>query len=309
MRIRELFLIGFICIGTSGLAQQRPINSMYMFDMLLINPAYAGNHVQLSATAIYRNQWVNFPGAPVTSSFSIQNGFFQDKVGVGLIVSNDQIGIHNDMGVYMSYAYKIKMNSGTLSMGLEAGFNNIKSDFDLLNIRDDSDANLSGLLSEFYPNFGTGFYFSNKQWYLGVSVPRLINNDLMIQTQDAGLPSLAEMKRDYLISFGTTMYLNKDVMLKPSTMIRMQEGSPINYDLNANLIWKETMSVGLSYRNIDSIVGLFELKLHENFHIGYAYDRTVSGISRFSDGSHEIMLNYRIKIPLWHNGVECPAFF
>src|SRR6478752_5816845 len=93
--------------------QQRPVQSLYMFDPLLINPAYAGNHIQLSATAIYRNQWVNLDGAPKTITASIHSGFYKSKVGVGLILSNDQIGIHNDFSLYGAYSYKIKLsNSG-----------------------------------------------------------------------------------------------------------------------------------------------------------------------------------------------------
>src|SRR5882762_10603964 len=94
----------FISAGSLVYAQQRPIQSLYMFDPLLINPAYAGNQVQLSATAIYRNQWVNLDGAPKTFTATAHSGFKKKKVGVGFILSNDQIGIHNDVGLYGCYS-------------------------------------------------------------------------------------------------------------------------------------------------------------------------------------------------------------
>jgi type IX secretion system PorP/SprF family membrane protein len=87
-------------------AQQRPIHSLYMFDPLLINPAYTGTQVQLSATSIYRNQWVNFPGAPKTFTFSASSGFKSNRVGVGILAGNDQIGIHSENTLYLLYSYK-----------------------------------------------------------------------------------------------------------------------------------------------------------------------------------------------------------
>src|SRR5688572_28989447 len=116
MRTLTILFI-FVSAGCS-LAQQRPVQSLYMFDPLLVNPAYAGNHVQLSATAIYRNQWVNLEGAPKTFTATAHSGFFKSKMGLGLIASNDKIGIHNDVGLYGVYSYKIKLvTNGILSFG------------------------------------------------------------------------------------------------------------------------------------------------------------------------------------------------
>src|ERR1043166_3375076 len=100
----------FLCavIAADLAAQQRPVQSLYMFDPLLINPAYAGTQVQLSATAIYRNQWVNLDGAPKTLTATIHSGFYKARMGLGLIITNDQIGIHNDFSLYGVYSYKIQ---------------------------------------------------------------------------------------------------------------------------------------------------------------------------------------------------------
>src|SRR4029077_10050187 len=118
----------FLLIVSLASAQQRPLQSLYMFDPLLINPAYAGTQVQLSATAIYRNQWVNLDGAPKTFTATAHTGFKKKKVGLGFIVSNDQIGIHNDVGLYGVYSYKISITrKSTLAFGLQGGFNNLKS--------------------------------------------------------------------------------------------------------------------------------------------------------------------------------------
>src|SRR5688572_18408253 len=103
-----LAIIILIVAWTNADAQQRPIHSLYMFDPLLINPAYAGTQVQLSGTAIYRNQWVNFPGAPKTFTASAHSGFRKARVGVGILASNDKIGVHSENSLYLLYAYKIQ---------------------------------------------------------------------------------------------------------------------------------------------------------------------------------------------------------
>ena len=103
-QLRRLLAIAMFLMATSAVAQQRPLQSLYMFDPLLVNPAYAGTHVQLSGTAIYRNQWVNFDGAPKTFTGTVHSGFRKARVGLGLIFANDQIGVHSDNSLYGVYS-------------------------------------------------------------------------------------------------------------------------------------------------------------------------------------------------------------
>src|SRR5688572_16962713 len=101
---RAGIILGLLLVMVVAHAQQRPLQSLYMFDPLLVNPAYAGTHVQLSGTAIYRNQWVNFDGAPKTFTGAIHSGFRKARVGLGLLFSNDQIGVHSDNSLYGIYS-------------------------------------------------------------------------------------------------------------------------------------------------------------------------------------------------------------
>src|SRR5687768_11498760 len=128
-----IIVLGILLAAGLASAQQRPLQSLYMFDPLLVNPAYAGSHVQLSGTAIYRNQWVNFDGAPKTFTGTVHSGFRKARVGLGIIFANDQIGVHSDNSLYGVYSYKIPLsqrkNGAVLSMGLQAGFNTLRSDY------------------------------------------------------------------------------------------------------------------------------------------------------------------------------------
>lgn len=291
-------------------AQQRPVQSLYMFDPILINPAYAGTQVQLSSTAIYRNQWVNLDGAPKTLTASIHSGFFKNKMGLGIIFSNDQIGIHNDASFFGIYSYKIMLtNTSSISFGLQGGFNNLKSDYNKLNLKNQGDPNLAGVVTKFNPNVGTGMFYRNKKFYVGVSSPQLIKNKVFYVEDPTGSASSSRQERYYYVLMGTTLKLSDKVKLFPSTLIRMQDEAPLSFDLNSTFVLYNAVGLGLSYRLQEGIVGLFELQINQNFHVGYAYDFTTSVLRQFSNGSHEIMINYRVKIPKIHRGLPCPTYW
>jgi type IX secretion system PorP/SprF family membrane protein len=304
---RAIIFLSLLCIVLSSHAQQRPLQSLYMFDPLLINPAYAGDHVQLSATAIYRNQWVNFPGAPKTLSGTIHSGFRKVRFGLGLIFGSDQIGVHSDNSMYLAYSYKIPLdrNSGaTLSMGLQGGFNNLKSDYGRLNPKD---PDIYGSITKFNPNFGAGLYFRSKKMYAGISIPYILNNKII--DVSSSVSSIAKQYRYYYLTAGTTKKIANNIKFQPSVLVRVQEKAPLSFDLNAMWIFYDVVGIGGSYRLKDAIVGLFELQLNPNFHVGYAYDFTLTDIRQYSNGSHELMINYRIKFAKLHKGLECPSYY
>lgn len=289
-----------------GYSQQQPVTDLYIFEGLVINPAYAGTPIQLSVTAVHRDQWVNFPGAPVTQLIAAHSSFMRNKIGVGLLLTRDVIGIHEDFGLYGSYSYKIQMKTMNLSLGIQGGFNNISSDFNKLNLKDQNDILLQGKVSTLNPNFGTGALLYNAEAYIGFSVPYLLNSNII---DVEGVLSEARRFRYYYLYGGTSIDLSPDVRFKPMSLVRFQEGSPLSFDINGMFIFYETVGAGASYRWDDSITMIFELKLHENLHLGYAYNYTLSEISRYSNGSHEIMLNYRYKIPILHKGLDCPSYY
>jgi type IX secretion system PorP/SprF family membrane protein len=312
--IRKIVLLMTVLgAALTALAQQRPIQSLYMFDPLLVNPAYAGAHVQLSGTAIYRNQWVNFDGAPKTLTGTIHSGFRKARVGLGLIFTNDQIGVHSDNSVYGVYSYKIpvsrRKNGGTISMGLQAGFNSLRSDYFKTTPRDGAEV---GVISKFNPNFGVGAFFLRKDLYAGISVPYIINNkiiDIIDPEMDTTFSTSGKQQRYYYLMGGFTRQLSPILKWMPSALVRVQNNAPLSFDINNMFVLYDVVGLGVSYRLGDSVIGLFELQINENFHVGYAYDMTLSDIRLYSNGTHEIMINYRIKIPGLHTGLECPSYW
>lgn len=289
-------------------AQHNIVYSQYIFNGLLINPAYAGSHVQLSATLSYRNQWINFDGAPKTSAFGIHSSFNKEKVGLGLLVTSDNIGSYTNTGAFASYAYRIKMlNGGVLSMGVQGGFNNFKADFSELKLKADSDPIFNGYFNEFRPNFGGGIFYYNDKLFAGFSVPVILKHTDFFKGNFEQLI----LPRFYYFNIGTIMPLDRmeKVKVSPSLLLRVQDGTPLSADINLNVIFYDLISLGTSYRTGDAVVAFLNFKLSEKFHFAYSYDYTLSDINQYSRGTHEFMINYRTRLRRIHKDVECPYYF
>jgi type IX secretion system PorP/SprF family membrane protein len=305
-----LFTCALLALGqTYVLGQQYPVFTQYYFNELVINPAYAGNHIQFSASALYRNQWVNFPGAPKTFSFTAHTALLKNKIGVGLMVNHDEIGSYKNEHIYGSYAYMLRFPNSTLAMGLQAGVNIVGANFSRLDLLDPDDASFAGFTA-LKPNFGAGIHYNKKNFFLGFSVPFIINSALTSGSLE-NIANEIRQKRMYFLRGGTILPLHrsKNVQINPSVLVRSQEGQPVSVDLNMAFIFYEVFSVGTSLRSGDAVITFIDLKLSESFHFAYSYDWTTSTLDRFSNGSHEFMINYRTRIRGIHHNVECPSYY
>ena len=290
-------------------AQQDPVFSQYYFNDLVINPAYAGAHVKLSATAMYRNQWVNFPGAPKTYNFSSHTSLWKNRIGVGIMFNHDEIGSYRNNHVYGYYAYKIHLADATFSMGLQAGFNLIGADFSALDLQSPGDVSFYNFASQLKPNFGAGVYYNKKNYFLGFSVPFILNNKIV--TSFEALANEIKEARYYFIRGGILLPLDRmdKVKINPSVLVRAQEGQPLSFDINSSVIFYDIFSIGGSYRLGDSFISFIDLKISEKIHFGYSYDWTSSGLNAFSNGTHEFMINYRSILRGIHKDPECPQYY
>jgi type IX secretion system PorP/SprF family membrane protein len=313
LSLRRIFLTTFLfsAIIVPGIAQQYPVFTQYYFNELVINPAYAGSHVQLSATAMYRNQWVNFPGAPKTYHLTTHTSLMKNKIGVGLMINHDEIGSYKNEHVYGNYAYKLHFKAATLSMGLQAGFNLLGADYSKLDLQSPGglDASFYNISNQIKPNFGAGVFFSTKNYFLGFSVPFILNNAVLNSVEQ--LTGGIKEARYYFLRGGMVLPLDRmdKIKINPSILVRTQEGQPLSFDINNAFIFYDVFSVGASYRLGDSFISFIDLKISEKIHFGYSYDMTSSDIRGFSNGSHEFMINFRSIIRPIHGNPECPSYY
>jgi type IX secretion system PorP/SprF family membrane protein len=318
-RIKKWAVIILLTLGVSStevLAQQDKMYSQYMFNMMALNPAYAGSRDVLSATGLYRNQWVNVEGAPKTMTFTLDAPINKERVGLGVQVYNDQIGLQNETGIYASYAFRIRIGErSTLALGLQAGATSFRWNLSeaMLSPGGGNDPVFNTNISKILPNFGTGVYISNDKAYLGISVPQLISNNLSeYNTGD----NRAKQKRHAYLMSGFVINLGSTLKLKPSLLAKYAEGAPIGLDGNLNLWINDRIAIGTSYRHnqwstlnnssgsggsindyvSDAVVGMAEIQLTDQIRIGYAYDMMLNGLKQsnlsINSGSHEVMLRY-----------------
>lgn len=289
-------VIAILLIVTSCLSQQQAIFTQYMFNATAINPAVVGSHETLSLTALAREQWVGIDGAPSTQTLALHAPLGQDRIAAGLLFMRDKIGVSSQNAVFIAGAYRILFPKSTLSMGLQIGFSDYKSDLIALNPNNNvpDPSIFTNAANSFLPNIGTGFYYYTDRFYAGISSPLLLNNFVEKNFGDIDPNnSRPDLERHYFVTIGYVFDLSPDLKLKPSMLFKVVEGAPVEFDFNANFLIDEVFWVGVSYRSFDSISALLEFQISDAMRFGYAYDFTVSDLGQFNTGSHELMINYR----------------
>jgi type IX secretion system PorP/SprF family membrane protein len=309
-RVRYMTALAFATLaGVQTVhAQQEVQYSQYMFNMLAVNPAYAGSRDVLSMTGLYRQQWVGIAGSPTTQSFTIDMPIKKEKVGIGFQAYNDQIGVFKNTGVALSYAYRVKVSQRTtLSMGVQGGVTNLTGD--LMGVQrtltgTDVDPAFSGNISKWLPNVGVGLYLSNDRGYIGLSAPTLIQNRFKDGEATKSSDSVARQDRHYFLMAGFVIGLGRSLALKPSFLVKATRDAAA-IDLNLNLWIKDRIAIGGSWRtnnkdfkspfgnlNGDAVIGMLEIQATDQFRLGYAYDFALNGLQSKQNGTHEVMLRY-----------------
>lgn len=300
-----LVFILAICVTAHG--QQRPMYSQYMFNMLNINPAYAGSRGVLSTTALYRDQWVGIPGAPKTSSFSVDMPLRENKMGLGIQFYDDRLGIQRSTGLNASYALRIQLSeSGTLSLGVQAGLLNYRANYSEVRTFQANDPTFTQNINGFLPAAAAGVYYNSDQFYIGFSTPALLQTKLS-NDNTADVSSATGKDLHLYLASGFVANLGEDLALKPSILVKAVSGAPLEYDLNANLWIQNTIALGFSYRTGDAYVGMLELQMNQQFRLGYAYDKTFSNLGSFNSGTHELML--RMEFGSSKGKISSPRYF
>lgn len=287
----------FIFIGFS-FAQQDAEYSMYRFNSLYINPAYAGSHEVMNTMAIYRAQWVKMPGMPQSGSFAIQSPLKNDKIGVGMIYSYDRIGVTQTHSVNADFAYRIpigKKKKMRLCIGISAGISNYSSNLNDVAIADADDPNFTGNnVSRWLPNVGFGIYAYSDKFFVGVSVPHILANKLNGNNSVFSMSTtVARQYYHLLFNGGYVFSIGKKVKFVPSVLMKyVPVHAPISFDFNVAFIFIDRIWIGAGYRLNDSYSFMLTANVTKQLRIGYCYDLTVSSLNKYTSGSHEVMASF-----------------
>jgi len=307
--INYLIFMSIILFSLKGMAQQDPLFTQYMYNMSVINPAYAtDNPGMLNLGGIYRSQWVGVDGAPETFSFFAHTPV-SERIEVGLSVIHDEIGgVQKENNITADFAYVIPMNeSNKLSFGVKGGLTTFDSNLTGLETNQQNDPAFQNI-NEVFPVFGVGAYWFGDNYYLGASAPNLFTSKHLENRQ--GLVKYGEENVHYYLTGGYVFDLSENFKLKPAFMARGVQGSPLSVDITANVLMFNRLEAGIGYRFDDSVTGLINFAVTPQIKVGYAYDRTTSNLGDYNDGSHEIMLLFDFDLFGLSKGYDkSPRFF
>ena len=292
-KIKNAAVILLLLISGSLAAQQEPMFTQYNFNTQVINPAYAGTWENTGFMLLGRQQWIGMGGAPQTYTLSVQTKTGNDKVGLGINVMSDNVGREKRLGLFGDYSYGFQVNEkSVLQLGLKFGVTSYQNNLtQYLQYPGEADPSLQ-LDSDvrYLPNFGVGAYWYADNYFLGFSVPKIMENEF--ETNYNNYSTQAELRHFYLIG-GYVFNLSDVVKFKPTFLAKTIVGVQPEFDFSANFLLAEKVWLGGTYRTGNSF-GFVAQWIIENLRIGYGVDFSTTKLQAFNYGSHEVMVSYEI---------------
>ncbi len=288
--MKKLFyIVSLLFLSVFGAyAQQESQYSQYMYNTMTFNPGYTGSREVVSAMGLYRTQWVGLDGAPKTVNFSVQSPLGYHGNGIGLNVVSEQIGPTKNTGFTVNYAYTIMPTDDLkLSFGISGGFDNFEVDYTKLN-SENPDPYMTGNESQFSPNVGAGVYLHTFNWYVGLSVPKLLKTEFY----DDVAASVYSTKSHFYLIGGYVFDLNPYLKFKPAVLAKFVMGAPVAVDMSANFLINNKLTLGAGYRWDASVSALAGFQVTDGIQVGYAYDYETTNLGHYNSGSHEIFLRF-----------------
>ncbi len=280
--------------GNKVYAQQDSQYTHYMYNTQVINPAYAGSRGQLTALALYRNQWVGLDGAPKTLNFGVHSPLgLSQRLGLGLNFFKDEIGPADESNIAADVSYTIPVSDGgtQLAFGLKGGINILNVDYTKLNLEVPDGAFQNNIRNRLTPVIGLGFFlYHSDVWYAGISTPNVLKTT---HYDDVKVSNVTEKMHLYATA-GYVFDLSSSTKFKPAVMAKMVSGAPLALDVSANFLFNEKFTIGAAYRWSAAVSGLVGFQISDSIMIGYAYDYGLQELANYNSGSHEVFLRFEL---------------
>ncbi|MBS7253611.1 PorP/SprF family type IX secretion system membrane protein [Flavobacterium branchiicola] len=293
MNIKNIRLLIVILLTCNFMnAQQDSQYTQYMYNPSLINPAYAGSRDVMSIFGLYRAQWIGLEGAPKTGAVSMHTPIENSNLGMGVSIFNDRIGPSDETNLSADLSYTIDVSYRyKLAFGVKGSINLLNVDYTKLDMFDPSDPRFqNNVENKFAPNVGTGIYLYSDKTYFGLSAPTL----LQTKNYDRSTTYVNTQNIHYYLMAGHVFDLDYNLKFKPSTLVKMTEGAPLQVDLSANFLFNEKFTAGVAYRWSAALSGMVGFQATDGLFIGYAYDAETTKLANYNSGSHEIFLRFEL---------------
>ena len=306
--MKKLYLVALVVFSiTMDLqAQQDPHYTQYMYNMNVINPAYAGSKENLSIGMLYRKQWVEIEDAPTTATFS-GHAPVGKNVGLGLSVISDKIGPVEENNIYGDFSYTLQLGGEhKLAFGLKAGLTlhqvGLFTDINHT-LPDQNDPAFAENTSNSYFNLGSGLFYYTNKYYLALSVPNMMKSKHL----DFNGREFGSEVSHYFITGGYVFDVSENIKFKPFFMMKSAFNAPTSLDLSTNFLFNQKFEAGITYRLEDSFGAMINYVISPNVKLGYAYDHIVSDLNVTTPSSHEIVLLFDLNFP--RKVSSSPRFF
>ncbi|RAJ77444.1 type IX secretion system PorP/SprF family membrane protein [Chitinophaga dinghuensis] len=327
--MKKIVLIGML-IGSMhlGYGQQLPHYTQYIMNPFIINPAIAGIENYWDLRLSHRHQWTGINGSPVTTYLTLQgplhrsdyageasptgfnpegenprgHAYWQEYTtppshpGLGLTVLNDKAGPINRFSITGAYAHHINLSPRTsISAGIGLGMQQVSLDTRKVEFLDPNDPVLggsAGILNRWRPDVSLGLWLYSANFFAGASAQNIIPQKLGFDNGKVVGASAYQGKLipHLFLTTGYRLWLNDDLNVMPSVMVKMITAAPVSFDVNARFMYRDRLWMGASYRINDGVAGMFGVNISSLINIGYSYDYSSSALNVVSKGSHEIMI-------------------
>jgi type IX secretion system PorP/SprF family membrane protein len=279
-----------------GHAQVDPLYAQYLNNPLLINPAYAGLNNNLNASVSYRKQWAGFEGSPTTFNVNGHTSLLDNRMGVGLMVVKDNVGINSNTEVHGTYAYRLDLGQKYFSFGLQAGFISYKGNYNDLNPYDPLDPAFAEVQNVTKPSFGAGLVLHSDRYFLGLSIPRMLKAKVTVDDIESQLYS------QHFYAMGAyVFYLNEHIRLKPSVLLKSVKGSPISTDVNFAATFEEKITAGIYTRNLNAYGLMGQIKFGGSYRFGYAFEVPSGNSVGANFTTHELSFGLNLALFGFHS--------
>lgn len=271
-------------------AQQQAQSSLYYFNPLSFNPAYAGSRDALTLNAIHRIQWTGIDGAPQTTFLSVHSPIKNSQLSVGGDLTYDQIGISKATSAYLDVSYYVQLNDKghRLSFGLKGGINIFDAPLSELTAVDPGDPLQYDIDNKLRGNFGAGIYYYGTNHYVGLSSLTLLEASVLDNDDINAL----EQVRHYYLMGGYIFDVNSSLKLKPSGLVKAVKGAPLEFDVELAGLLYDKLWIGVGYRHDESVRGYLAANITPQLRIGYNYDYIFNDLTKYTGGTHEFMIGY-----------------
>lgn len=291
--VKYVVILALLSISSMSKAQDQAVYNHYISNQGILNPAYNGTRDVISGLMVFRSQWTGFDGAPYTGSLNVHGPIDKVKnLGAGIVLSNDHIGFTNNLEFFAAASYKLKLDrTNTLALGLQMGFKNVVYDGNKAVTVDYDDPLFRGRISKFGFNFGFGGYFYSSKYFAGISIPRFFQNKYNSDKQE--IKNTVSFRDLHTYVYGGYVFEIDDIKVKPTGLLRIVPGAPLELDVSCSVLLMEKLWLGLSYRTVTDMVFMAEYQIDKRWAVKYSFDYPMSTIHKYAKaGSHELGVQF-----------------